>query len=465
MQTSQPVLRRGILIALVSAAIGCGDETLSEQELLSAEVLELINLGNRTTSDYTLPSSTDFAAIPQDPSNSITTEKVALGQMLYHDTAFASNGVNPSRAGTWSCASCHHVAAGFKAGIPQGIGEGGEGFGSAGEGRRLAMGFDTASSDMTLVPDVQPIASPTSLNSAYQEVMLWNGQFGNATNGVINSGLAESVLSPADTPKAENSRQLAGLETQAIAGLGVHRMAVETNTPLQTNATYQSLYNAAYPNGGDVLENAGKAIAAYERTLLANEAPFQRWLRGDTTAMTVSELRGAALFFGKANCVACHTGPALSSAPGATESEMFFAVGFSDFSSTNPLVNGAVPENVARGRGGFTNETSDDYKFKIPPLYNLRDTNVFGHGASFTQIRDVVMYKNLAVPQSNLGGSNFAAEFVPLNLSTQELDDLTAFLTDALYDANLARYVPTSVPSGDCFPNADTTSRMNLNCP
>jgi len=129
---------------------------------------------------FTLPDSDDLANIPQDPNNPLTAEKVTLGQLLYHETALATNGNDDTLTGSWSCASCHHAAAGFKAGIPQGIGEGGEGFGVNGEGRVLADGFDAASTDSERVPDVQPVTSPSILNTAYQEVMLWNGQFGNA---------------------------------------------------------------------------------------------------------------------------------------------------------------------------------------------------------------------------------------------------------------------------------------------
>merc|ERR1711916_164234 len=204
-----------------------------------------------------------------DPNNPLSAEKVELGQLLFHETALAQNGVNVDLAGTWSCASCHQARAGFKSGVLQGIAEGGEGFGMAGEARVLVEGFDKDSADPTLVPDVQPLTSPTILNTAYQEVMLWNGQFGNVVGGFVNIGLSDDVLATPGTPKAENDRQLAGVEIQAVAGLGVHRLKVVDNTVLQTNATYQALFDAAYPDGSsDVLEDAAKAIAAYERTVL-----------------------------------------------------------------------------------------------------------------------------------------------------------------------------------------------------
>jgi cytochrome c peroxidase len=68
---------------------------------------------------------------------------------------------------------------GFKSGIRQGIGEGGVGF----DHRTVAAGVDPST------VDVQPVTSPTVLNTAYQEVMLWNGQFGNVIGGIVNIGI------------------------------------------------------------------------------------------------------------------------------------------------------------------------------------------------------------------------------------------------------------------------------------
>ena len=70
---------------------------------------------------YLLPDSDDFENIPQDPMNSITAERVEVGKFIYHDPAFATEGV-ALRAKTWSCASCHNARAGFKSGMVQGLG-------------------------------------------------------------------------------------------------------------------------------------------------------------------------------------------------------------------------------------------------------------------------------------------------------------------------------------------------------
>lgn len=412
-----------------------------------------------------LPDSDDYANIPQDPNNEITAAKVALGQLLYHETALSTKPNNAANAGTYACASCHHAAAGFKSGIPQGLGEGGQGFGTRGEGRVLEAGFLAGAEDPTLLPDLQPVTSPAVLNAAYQEVMLWNGQFGAQQGGVVNVDLAESVLATPNTPKIENTRGLAGLETQAIAGTNVHRMSMTDGSILQTNEAYKMLFEVAYPEGSaDVLADGGKAIAAYERTILANQAPFQRWLKGEVTAMSAQEKRGATLFFGEAGCAACHQGPALSSALGATEDEMFFALGFADFDPNDVQIHGEVDEATALGRGGFTGESDDNYKFKVPQLYNLADAQIYGHGASFRTIRDVVVYKNMAVPQKILPNGALSPLFVPLDLSDEDIDDITVFLSSALWDPNLTRYVPSAVPSGNCMPNNDALTRLDLEC-
>ena len=400
---------------------------------------------------FAMPAPGDLSAIPQDPRNPLTPEKVELGKLLFHETALGVNAHRDEGFGTYSCASCHHAAAGFQAAVPQGIGEGGVGFGRYGERRRLAPGYTPDEIDK------QPIRTPAALNLAWQEAMLWNGQFG-ATG--VNVG-TEAQWNP-ETPIGTNALGYEGLETQAIAGLGVHRMGDGAVELAQVNAEYAALFAAAFPDFPEderaTQETAGLAIGAYERTLLANEAPFQRWLRGEPNAMSLSQKRGAITFFGKAQCATCHTGPALSSMS-------FHALGmgelvgpgvFSDFNPEDP---------VHLGRAGFTQRDEDRFAFKTPQLYNLGDHVFFGHGVTFNSVREVVEYKNDAVVQSAIiPAEAVSPHFRPLDLTEDEIDDLTVFLERALYDASLTRYVPDALPSGNCFPNNDEESRRDLGC-
>lgn len=397
---------------------------------------------------FKLPFSWQLGRIPQDPLNPLNPAKIFLGRLLYHETAILVDNVRPEGEETASCASCHFVDADFRTFRRQGIGEGGQGFFD----REIRPGYAPAELD------VQPIRTPTTLNTAYQDVMLWNGQFG-ATG--TNAG-TQASWTPG-TPIATNNLGYQGLEIQAIAGLGVHRMSFE-NSRVAGDPTYLWLFDLAFPEISTPDryndEHAGLAIAAYERTLLSNLAPFQRYLRGNRKALSDQELRGAELFFGKANCVSCHTGPSLASMS-------FHALGMNDLEGADVFnVDASVqnrPEQL--GRGGFTGDPADNYKFKTPTLYNLYDGNFFGHGANFTSVREVIEYKNAAVPENSLVPvSQLAAEFVPLGLTTSEIDDLTAFVGDALKDPYLDRYEPNWVPSGNCVPTNDPLARAELGC-
>ena len=414
------------------------------------ETALLEQAGGRGLDFYRLPSSTSLHEIPQDPLNPLTPEKVALGKMLFHEAGLAMAPKNDRSMGTYSCASCHFAAAGFQAGRHQGIGEGGEGFGIRGEGRQAAAAYDAA--DL----DVQPIRSPSALNSAYQEVMLWNGQFG-ATGP--NAGTAYAWR--AGTPIAVNHLGFQGLESQAIAGIDVHRLLPDRET--LESLGYKELFDQAFPERPEAERynkiTAGLAMAAYERTLLANEAPFQQWLRGDQFALSELEKKGALLFFTKAECSSCHTGPALNSME-------FYALGLKNLSDCPEEVFMAPADSPANlGRGGFTGRAEDAHKFKVPQLYNLKTSPFYGHGASFRSIREVVAYKNRGVAENPaVPASQLAEGFHPLGLTEEEIDAITAFVENALHDRNLKRYEPDAVLSGMCFPNNDGQSRLDMGC-
>ena len=337
---------------------------------------------------FMMPQSNDLANIPQDPQNPLTEAKVELGKLLYHETGLALAPMREIGKGTFSCASCHFASAGFQAGRHQGISDGGTGFGINGEGRETLADYPEEELD------VQPIRTPSAMNGAYQELMLWNGQFG-ATGA--NIGTEDQWLT--GTPKVDNVLGYEGLETQAIAGLKVHRLT--DNEEFVMNSGYKGMFDAAFPELFEHQrynrEQMGRAIAAYERTLLANEAPFQKWLQGDQTAMTESEKRGAVLFFDKAECVSCHTGPALNIME-------FHALGMRDLHECGlPVFLTPANDPAVLGRGGFTKVEEDMFKFKVPQLYNLADSPFYGHGSSFTSVRDVVAYKNAANAENPRG--------------------------------------------------------------
>jgi len=175
--------------------------------------------------------------------------------------------------------------------------------------------------------------------------------------------------------------------------------------------------------------------------------------------LTEAEKRGALVFFKDANCNSCHSGPALSTME-------FHGYGMKDLHDIEDETFKLKETDVERlGRGGFTRNEEDNYKFKVPPLYNLSDSPFYGHGSSFRSIREVIEYKNNGIPENiNVPNSQLSDAFVPLNLTDQQIDDLVAFITTGLYDPNLKRFEPAFLSSGQCFPNNDTQSKDDLGC-
>ena len=413
------------------------------QSSLEKQIIELFG----SKESLILPASNDYNIIPNDAKNSITKAKVELGKLLFHETFLGKNPKMDESMNSYSCASCHHAAAGFQSGLLQGIGEGGIGFGLRGEGRLKSSSY--LERDL----DVQPIKSPSILNVAYQDVMLWNGQF-----GAVGSNAGTEANWTVGTPKENNSLGFEGVETQAIAGIGVHRQLIDED--FIKSSSYKALFDVAFPNDTEdncyTKLNAALAIAAYERTVLSNEAPFQLWLNGDDFAMSDDGLQGARLFFDKGQCYTCHSGPGLNGME-------FHALGMNDLAGENVLT--VIDEATKKGRGGFTGNSEDDYKFKTPQLYNLKDVDFYGHGGSFTSVRDIISYKNEAVHEnSDVSSNKLSSLFHPLNLTDEEVDLIALFVENSLYDPNLKRYQPVSLPSGNCFPNADSQSSIDMGC-
>jgi len=439
-----------VISVILAACNGDGDFNSIDSLDKNQELSRLLNEFAGGKAGFILPASTDYNQIPQDPNNPLSRTKVELGKLLFHETALAVKSEFEGNENTYSCASCHHAAAGFQANLPQGIGDGGLGFGLTGEGRILNP---LCAKEMV---DVQPVRSPSALNIAYQSNVLWNGQFG-ATG--VNVG-TESMWKE-DTPLAKNELGFEGVETQAIAGLDVHRFGLSIDEEFISTTEYKALFDLAFHEIPEseryTLINAGLAIATYERTLLANQSPFQRWLNGSQNAMTEDQKGGAILFF-KNGCGSCHNGPALSSME-------FHAYGMADLVDHPASINTAVTDNINLGRGGFTGVESEKYAFKVPQLYNLKDSPFFGHGSSFTSVEQVIRYKNNGAAENDRVPQEFLSDhFTPLDLNDYQIQLLTDFIENALYDPGLERYNPSALPSGNCFPNNDVLSRVELGC-
>jgi len=434
--------RLSILVSFIVCGLiaGCDSSNSVEPEerVSDTELADLITFnGQRRLQNFTLPESDDFASIPQDSRNPLSAPKVELGKLLFHEPALSANTRHPEALGTYACATCHHSGAGFQAGRQQSMGDGGSGWGQNGEGRRPSVTYPPED------VDTPGLKSPTVLNSAFQKVMLWSG--GAGANGP-NAG-TDAVWDEFGGAGA-NHYGYDGLESQAIVALTVHRMfePVAADHLINDNPTYRSLWDVVFPGEPISDKNIGLAIAAYERTILANRAPFQRWMKGENGAMTEAQKRGALVFFGEAGCSSCHTGPALSSMA-------FYALGMPD-----------MPQEISMGRGEFLGEENSEFKFKVPQLYNLADSPFLGHGGAFFSVQEVVEYYNEGIPDRSLPAGRVSDQFHPLSLTDQEVRDLAEFVSGGLRDPELDRYVPTSVPSGGCVPANDARARADLGC-
>lgn len=444
-----------VLLAISTMVLaGCQEDLPGPDNQVEPDALDmaleqaLTDASNGVGADfYKLP--TRLEDIPQDPNNPLTAAKVELGKLLFHETGLATEPKLAEGKFTYSCASCHHAPAGFQAGLPQGIGEGGLGFGLRGEGRYPNPNYSIEQID------VQPLKSPSILNIAYQPNILWNGQFG-ATH--LNVGTEYSW--DENSPKEWNWLGYEGTESQAIAGMEVHHLDMKSS--LFVLSGYRELYQEVF---GEIEDDtlagwvySGLAIAAYERTVVANEAPFQQYLKGDKNALSTKEKEGAILFFSKAECYTCHNGPALANME-------FHALGMNRLSGPGTYFTNFQNQTANLGRGGYTGNDEDMYKFKVPQLYNLINSKFYGHGSSFTSVEEVVKYKNKAIPENaEVPANQLADGFHPLNLTSDEVEAISAFIEYGLYDRNLDRYVPSSIPSGYCFPNADYRSAEEFGC-
>lgn len=442
-------MKKGVLFfGLAILVYACtGDRLTNPLDLELQRTLERLS-PNKDLSGWELPASDNYALIPAGKENPLNAAKVELGKMLFFETGIARNSVHQNGGGTYSCATCHVPSAGFMPGRAQGIADGGVGFGAKGEARIMMNNYDETELD------VQGARALSLLNVAYVTNTTWSGKFG---AHFVNEGTED--LWHKDPTTEANFEGLDGLESQNLEGLDLHRMVVDEYV-LDTLG-YREMYDEAF---GDfsVEERYGKkatsfAISAYLRTLLSNEAPFQQWVKGNDDAMSDAEKRGALVFFGKAGCYRCHKGPGLNSME-------FHALGVFDLYESGGFNTG--PDDIRNfGRGGFTQNPEDNYKFKVPGIYNMGDSPFYFHGSSRHSLRSVVDYFNRGIPENpRIPEEQISPLFHPLNLTEDEIEDLIVFLGEGLRDPNLNRYVPEETLSGNCFPNNDDLSRRDLGC-
>ncbi|MEB3733896.1 cytochrome-c peroxidase [Halopseudomonas pachastrellae] len=238
--------------------------------------------------------------------------KVELGKQLFFDPRL-------SRSGFISCNSCHNLSMGGSDNLQTSI------------GHNWQQG---------------PINSPTVLNSSLNVAQFWDGR------------------------AADLKEQAAGPIANPGEMAFTHTLAVDT---LRSIPQYSDAFARVYGVEQITIDEVTDAIAEFEETLVTPFSRFDRWLLGDTQAMTEDELRGYQLFK-DTGCVACHNGP---------------AAGGNSFQKMG-LISAYETANPAEGVAGLTGQDADRFKFKVPTLRNVELTYPYFHDGAYWTLEEAV---------------------------------------------------------------------------
>lgn len=283
------------------------------------------------------------ATVPTPEGNDTTPTRVELGRLLFFDKRLSGNN-------TQSCATCHDPQQGWTEAVARTKGSTGE---------KL------------------PRNTPTVLNSGFLASLFWDGRA---------QSLEEQALGPLTAPD-EMNQDLAELERELAAIAG-----------------YRTRFQQAYGTA-PTRESIARALAAFQRTLVTGPAPFDRFLAGETDALSEGARRGYELFIGEAGCARCHAGPLLSDGK-------FHRLGVSF-------------RDVGRGR--VTGRVEDRARFRTPSLRNVAQTAPYMHNGSLKTLTDVVTFYYRGIPP--VTPDNLPLDIRPRgSQSFSEVTDLVEFL-------------------------------------
>ena len=381
------------------------------------------------------------AGWPQPPvpaNNPITTEKFVLGRQLFYETMLSGDGQT-------SCSSCHDVYVSFaSASTTTGSHSG-------------AFGVQS-----TPARDV-----PRLMNVAYDTVLTWDGHIATLEDQVE-------------------------IAVQKKGDLQGDTSVIFPN--LASNPAYAAMFTKAFGDPTITLDRIAKAIATFERCLISGNSAYDKYVNGDTLAMTASAIRGMNLFFDTtatgAKCAECHNnlGANASFESGNIFTDNnYYRTG--TFESTIPgvpnggygfdtTVDSNIREGEDPGRAGVTGDSIDIGKFRTPSLRNVNLHAPYGADGTVPTLTQVI--KNYSAG-GNAGlvdkVTNQDPRIKPLNLTSQQMSDLEAFLddlTDNTFISNTAFQDPGAaaivedgyVVAGNlsAYPNP-ASGTVNIECP
>jgi cytochrome c peroxidase len=274
--------------------------------------------------------------------------RAELGRLLFFDRLL-------SRDHSVSCASCHKPEHAFADTVRISPGVGG------------ALGTRNA---------------PSAMNTAGRLQLFWDGRA---------ATLEEQALSPIENP----------LEM----ALSIDAALARVNGSPRYAAAFQQWFG-----GPATRKTLGKALAAFEKTLETSNSPYDRYAKGDETAISDEARRGRLIFIGKANCANCHSGEDFTS-------DRFKNIG---------LFNGKDLNDS--GRAAISGHPEDAGAFKVPSLRNVAVTAPYMHNGMFATLREVIEYYNDPDRTVKGGLHRDAVLNKPLGLTETELSELEAFL-------------------------------------
>jgi cytochrome c peroxidase len=326
--------------------------------------------------------------VPQD--NPQTAEKIALGDKLFHDKRFSSTG-------DVSCSTCHEIDKAFTDSPLK-----------VSEGIKKLTGTRNA---------------PTIINAAYATTMFWDGR---------SPSLEDQALHPFVNP--------------VEMALANHEPILEI---VRSDPDYVKVFEVVFGKSGSAItmKEVTQAIAAFERTQVTGNSPFDRWyFGGDDKALSASQQRGFEVFVNQGRCVSCHV---------VEQTQALFTdnrfhnvgVGINDIQDQVPALAQEFLKAEATasevdvkvltdkrtselGRFAVTRGIDDLGAIKTPTLRNVALTAPYMHDGSLETLRDVVVhYNNGGVTEDGDPVNDFLSGGIrPLDLDDEQIDDLVAFM-------------------------------------
>lgn len=387
-----------------------------------------------------------------------------LGRLAFHDSLLGLNDDN-------SCAGCHAAPAGF------------------GDTQSIAIGVENNNfvGPNRAGPRNQRRA-PMLLNNVFYPRLMLNSRFASlsgdpfdnsdgfqfpAPEGLSLSFLPHLLTAQAFIPPTERP-EMAGFGPHVpVTNDGIRAAVVER---LNANSEYRQLFANIFidvRNGGPITyEMLARAIAEFEFTLTFSDAPIDMFARGNMSAMTDSQKRGALLFFGKAGCVRCH-------AVSGESNEQFsdfrqHVIGLPQLFPNRGNVPFDGPDaNEDFGLEQITGNPADRYAFRTSPLRNVKLQPTFFHNGAYTRLEDALRFHLDAISSArkyNRAQAGVDSDLrvgpiepvlqrinpllaTPVTLTDDEFQWLLDFVRDGLYDPRAAPQmlrllIPNRLPSG-----------------